>query len=32
MVNFKKVIKPTEDEMIKHKEYLKLNLKKNYFN
>ncbi|MDC1126900.1 DNA polymerase III subunit epsilon [Candidatus Pelagibacter sp.] len=29
---FKKVIKPTEDEMIKHKEYLKLNLKKNYFN
>jgi DNA polymerase-3 subunit epsilon len=29
---FKKVIKPTEDEIIKHKEYLKLNLKKNYFN
>jgi len=29
---FKKVIKPTEDEIKKHKEYLKLNLKKNYFN
>ena len=29
---FKKVIKPTEDEIIKHREYLKLNLKKNYFN
>jgi DNA polymerase-3 subunit epsilon len=29
---FKKVIKPTEDEIIKHREYLKLNLKKNFFN
>jgi len=29
---FKKVIKPTKDEIIKHREYLKLNLKKNYFN
>ena len=29
---FKKVIKPTSDEIQKHKEYLKLHLKKNYFN
>jgi len=29
---FKKVIVPTEDELKKHKEYLKNNLKKNYFN
>jgi len=29
---FKKVIVPTEDELKKHKEYLKKNLKKNYFN
>ena len=29
---FKKIIKPTQDEIIKHREYLKLNLKKNYFN
>ena len=29
---FKKVILPNEDELIKHKNYLKLNLKKNYFN
>ena len=29
---FKKVILPTEDELKKHKEYLKSNLKKNYFN
>ena len=29
---FKKVISPTEDEIKKHKEYLKYNLKKNYFN
>tara|TARA_Y100000389_G_C17337422_1_gene451416 strand:+ start:20 stop:685 length:666 start_codon:yes stop_codon:yes gene_type:complete len=29
---FKKVIKPTEEELKKHKEFLKKNLKKNYFN
>ena len=29
---FKKVIIPTKDELIKHKDYLKNNLKKNYFN
>ena len=29
---FKKVISPTENEIKKHKEYLKYNLKKNYFN
>ena len=29
---FKKVIKPTSEELKKHKEYLKNNLKKNYFN
>jgi len=29
---FKKVIKPSEDEKKKHKEYLKNNLKKNFFN
>ena len=29
---FKKVIKPNLDELKKHKEYLKNNLKKNYFN
>ena len=29
---FKKVITPTLDELKKHKEYLKKNLKKNYFN
>ena len=29
---FKKVILPNEDELTKHKNYLKLNLKKNYFN
>jgi len=29
---FKKVIKPTEDEFKKHEEYLKNNLKKNFFN
>jgi DNA polymerase-3 subunit epsilon len=29
---FKKVISPTEHEIKKHKEYLKYNLKKNYFN
>ena len=28
---YKKVINPSEDELIKHKEYLKNNLKKNYF-
>jgi len=29
---FKKVIKPTEKELKKHKEFLKTNLKKNFFN
>jgi DNA polymerase-3 subunit epsilon len=29
---FKKIIKPSEDELKKHKEYLKYNLKKNNFN
>ena len=29
---FKKIIKPSADELKKHKEYLKNNLKKNYFN
>ncbi len=29
---FKKVILPSKEELIKHKEYLKNNLKKNYFN
>ena len=28
---FKKVIKPSEERLKKHKEYLKNNLKKNYF-
>jgi DNA polymerase-3 subunit epsilon len=29
---FKKIIQPSENELKKHKEYLKYNLKKNYFN
>jgi DNA polymerase III subunit epsilon len=29
---FKKIVEPSEDELKKHKEYLKNNLKKNYFN
>jgi len=29
---FKKIITPGENELKKHKEYLKNNLKKNYFN
>ena len=29
---FKKIIKPSDDELKKHKEYLEKNLKKNYFN
>ena len=29
---FKKVIKPSSEELKNHKEYLKQNLKKNYFN
>ena len=29
---FKKIIKPTEQEIIKHNKFLKLNLKKNFFN
>ena len=28
---FKKVVKPTTNELMKHKEYLKNNLKKNFF-
>ena len=30
-VYFKKVIRPTKNELDKHKEYLKKNLKKNFF-
>ena len=29
---FKKIIKPSENEIKLHKDYLKRNLKKNYFN
>ena len=29
---FKKIIKPTPEEIKKHKDYLKKNLKNNYFN
>jgi DNA polymerase-3 subunit epsilon len=29
---FKKIVLPSDDELKKHKEYLKSNLKKNYFN
>jgi len=29
---FKKIIKPTQEELNKHKEFLKINLKKNFFN
>ena len=29
---FKKIIKPSKEEVLNHKEYLKQNLKKNYFN
>ena len=32
LVYFKKIVKPSEEELKKHKEYLKKNLKKNYFN
>ena len=32
VVYFKKVVEPTSEELKKHKEYLKNNLKKNYFN
>ena len=32
MSYFKKVVLPTKDEILKHKNYLKNNLKKNYFN
>jgi DNA polymerase-3 subunit epsilon len=28
---FKKIIEPTDEELKKHKEYLKNNLKKNFF-
>ena len=28
---FKRIISPSEDELNKHKEYLKNNLKKNFF-
>ena len=33
-VNFyyKKIVKPTDEEILLHKNYLKLNLKKNFFN
>ena len=29
---FKKIIKPSDEELKKHKEFLKKNLKKNFFN
>ena len=29
---YKKIISPTEDEIKRHKEYVEVNLKKNYFN
>ena len=29
---FKKIIKPTKEELTKHKEFLKINLRKNFFN
>ena len=29
---YKKIVKPTEEEILKHKNYLKNNLKKNFFN
>ena len=29
---FKKIVKPSQDELIKHKEFLKKDLKKNFFN
>ena len=29
---FKKVIKPSEEEKRNHEQYLKINLKKNFFN
>ena len=32
VVYYKKIITPNDDEIIKHKKYLKSNLKKNYFN
>ena len=32
VVYYKKIITPNDNEIKKHKEYLKLNLKKNYFN
>ena len=32
VVYFKKIIKPSNDEIKKHKSYLKSNLKKNFFN
>ena len=28
---FKKIISPSKDEMLKHQQYLKKNLKKNYY-
>ena len=29
---FKKIVEPNKDELLKHKEFLKKDLKKNYFN
>ena len=29
---FKKIIKPNQEEKLKHEKYLKTSLKKNYFN
>ena len=32
IIYFKKIIKPTDEELKKHREFLKTNLKKNFFN
>ncbi len=32
IIYYKKIIKPTEEELSKHRDYLKTNLKKNFFN
>ena len=32
LIYYKKIVRPTEEEILKHKDYLKNNLKKNFFN
>ena len=32
VVYYKKIVKPSDEEILKHQQYLKTNLKKNYFN